>query len=269
MSKLLLDDQPLLVMPKLAAKIGLNESIILQQIHYWNQINKKSNNNYKDGHYWTFNSIKEWQEQFPFWSEKTIQRTMTNLEKMKLIIIGNYNKLKIDRTKWYRVNYQALTILETSPFGQIVQSNMTEWLNHLDNMSLPLPEINKEINKEINIKNRGQNSVPDRVVFSVYKMMLDDSDFTAIECEQLEALELFMDYHKEYISTDHPKLTYEQWERARETMLYVDDTDLDISSEEEMIRSYFEQKFKDGCDYSVLHYTSGDLRSIRFFDVVY
>jgi hypothetical protein len=45
MSKLLLDEQPLLIMPKLATKIGLNESIIVQQIHYWNEINKKSNNN--------------------------------------------------------------------------------------------------------------------------------------------------------------------------------------------------------------------------------
>lgn len=149
MSKLLLDQQPLLVMPQLAAKIGLNECIILQQIHYWNEINKQAKNNYKDGYYWTFNSITQWQEQFPFWSKNTIQRTITNLEKMKLVIVGNYNKLKIDRTKWYRIDYNVLEALENSPFTQIGVTNISEWCNHLSKLGLPLPEINSEINSKI------------------------------------------------------------------------------------------------------------------------
>src|SRR5699024_10311084 len=137
-------------MPKLATKIGLNESIFMQQIHYWNEINKKSNNNYKDGYYWTFNSVTQWKEQFPFWSRNTIQRTITNLENMKLIVTGNYNKLKIDRTKWYRVDYDALNILEESPFAQIGASNMSDWVKHLATMSEPLPETNPETNAETN-----------------------------------------------------------------------------------------------------------------------
>ena len=48
MSKLLLNEQPLLIMPTLASKIGLNESIVLQQIHYWNTINEKANNNFRE-----------------------------------------------------------------------------------------------------------------------------------------------------------------------------------------------------------------------------
>ena len=55
-TKLLLDEYPLLVLPKLAEKIGLNESIVLQQIHYWNVQNERIKNNFKDGHYWTYNS---------------------------------------------------------------------------------------------------------------------------------------------------------------------------------------------------------------------
>ena len=35
MSKLLIQDRPIMILPTLAIKIGLNESIILQQIHYW------------------------------------------------------------------------------------------------------------------------------------------------------------------------------------------------------------------------------------------
>ncbi len=144
MSKLLLNEQPLLIMPTLASKIGLNESIVLQQIHYWNTINEKANNNFREGYYWTFNSYNEWTKQFPFWSARTIQRTINRLENLKLIVSGNFNKLKIDRTKWYRIDYKILEALEQSPFGQNGTINMTKWHNHLDKLGLPLPEINTE-----------------------------------------------------------------------------------------------------------------------------
>ncbi|WP_249366800.1 hypothetical protein [Neobacillus rhizophilus] len=35
MSKLLINENPVMIIPSLAVKIGLNEAVILQQIHYW------------------------------------------------------------------------------------------------------------------------------------------------------------------------------------------------------------------------------------------
>ena len=99
MSKLLFDENPLVVNTGLAVKIGLNEAIILQQIHYWLEINKKAKRNFRDNETWCYNTYKEWQEQFPFFSLKTIQRTIISLENMGFLITGNYNKLKIDKTK--------------------------------------------------------------------------------------------------------------------------------------------------------------------------
>lgn len=104
MSKLLIDDYPIQVLPKLAEEIGLNEAIILQQIHYW--LNTSKHNH--DGKKWIYNSYPEWQKQFPFWSLITIKRTIYSLEKQKLLVVGNYNKAKFDKTKWYTIDYQAL-----------------------------------------------------------------------------------------------------------------------------------------------------------------
>nr|WP_259339227.1 hypothetical protein [Staphylococcus chromogenes] len=104
MSKLLIDDYPIQVLPKLAEEIGLNEAIILQQIHYWLNTSK----HYHDGKKWIYNSYPEWQKQFPFWSLITIKRTIYSLEKQKLLIVGNYNKAKFDKTKWYTIDYQTL-----------------------------------------------------------------------------------------------------------------------------------------------------------------
>lgn len=109
---LLYDKHPLLVNPRLAALIGLNEAIVLQQIHYWTEKNRENDNNLRDGYYWTYNTYEEWQKQFPFWSRSTVVKTFVNLGKANLLIIGNYNKLKIDRTKWYRVNYDIVKSLE-------------------------------------------------------------------------------------------------------------------------------------------------------------
>ncbi|HDF6263133.1 TPA: DnaD domain protein, partial [Staphylococcus aureus] len=50
----------------------------------------------------------EWQKQFPFWSLITIKRTIYSLEKQNLLLIGNYNKAKFDKTKWYTINYQTI-----------------------------------------------------------------------------------------------------------------------------------------------------------------
>jgi len=107
MSKLIIDERPLLVPPTLASKIGLNEAIVLQQIHFLSTIS----DNEIDGRKWVYNSYDDWQNQFPFWSRPTIVRIFKRLEDAELIIAGNYNKRAYDRTKWYAVNYKKLAIL--------------------------------------------------------------------------------------------------------------------------------------------------------------
>ncbi|WP_259336467.1 replication protein [Staphylococcus chromogenes] len=123
MSKLLIDDYPIQVLPKLAEEIGLNEAIILQQIHYWLNSSK---HNY-DGKKWIYNSYPKWIEQFPFWSESTIKRTITSLEKQNLVHVGNYNKAGFERTKWYSINYTTLNKLMTRPSGQNDPTMRSNW----------------------------------------------------------------------------------------------------------------------------------------------
>src|SRR5699024_12648676 len=63
---------------------------------------------FEEGRYWVYNTYEGWQEQFPFWSVSTIKRTLVRLEESGLLITANYNKMKIDRTKWYTVDYDKL-----------------------------------------------------------------------------------------------------------------------------------------------------------------
>lgn len=119
-SSLLLPEYPLQVLPNLANKIGLNEAIILQQIHYWLEQSKHEHKGKK----WIYNSYKEWENQFPFWSNATIRRTITSLEKKNLIYVDNFNKYNFDKTKWYSINYDELEILEEVNYA-VAQNEQT------------------------------------------------------------------------------------------------------------------------------------------------
>ena len=104
MSRLLINEPPLQVLPSLAKEIGLNEAIMLQQMHYWLL---KSANEFT-GVKWFYKTLEEWQTEFPFWSAMTIRRILGSLEKQKIIKIGNFNKKKFDKTKWYTIDYQRV-----------------------------------------------------------------------------------------------------------------------------------------------------------------
>lgn len=103
-------DDVLLIRKELVRVLGdLNEAVILNQINYWIEINKKADKNFHDDRYWVFNTYQTWKEtDFDFWSTDTIRRTLTRLENKGIILTANYNKLKIDKTKWYTIDYKNL-----------------------------------------------------------------------------------------------------------------------------------------------------------------
>ena len=121
MSRLLIDEPPLQVLPSLARELGLNEAIMVQQMHYWLI---KSSHEF-EGVKWFYKTLEDWQTEFPFWSAMTIRRTLTSLEKQKVIRIGNFNKKKFDKTKWYTIEYKCVN-------RRCVQNEQTMCSNRTD-----------------------------------------------------------------------------------------------------------------------------------------
>ena len=163
----------LIVNTDLALVLGdLNEAIVLNQLNYWLEINKKADKNFIDDRYWVYNSYSDWKaNDFPYWSEKTIQRTFTRLESKGIVISANYNKLAIDKTKWYTINAKKLQELVDK-----FNSDEDRMTNRQDNMTdqqdrmtcregqndRPLPEITTEnINRDYNpeITNKDNTSI--------------------------------------------------------------------------------------------------------------
>jgi len=140
----------------LAKVIGLNEAIVIQQIHYWIEINKSKNINFYEDKHWTYNTMVQWQEEFPFWSIETVKRTFKKLRDKNLLLIGNFNKLKIDRTLWYTINYSELEKIMgiTNRQNALCQNETME--KH--KKTQPIPKISTEINKNINNKSISQSN---------------------------------------------------------------------------------------------------------------
>lgn len=93
------ESHPILVKPKVAQMIGLNEAIVLQQIIYW--INSPSGVEIDDVK-WVYNTIDQWRNQFPFWSARTIRRALDSLKEMGLIDAQKLSNNKFDNTLYYR-----------------------------------------------------------------------------------------------------------------------------------------------------------------------
>lgn len=91
----LVPEPPLLVLPSLASAVGLNEAILLQQVHYRT----------RDSDQWWPAGPAALRREFPFWSPKTIRKALAHLRQMGLLNVRQQGGT--DRTKEYRVDYEA------------------------------------------------------------------------------------------------------------------------------------------------------------------
>jgi len=107
--------------PALAVEIGLVESVLLLQIEFWIAISQ----HYRDGHMWTYQSLEDIHETFPFWSTSTINRALHRLVEMELITVGNFNHSAYDRTRWFTLNEVGLARLQSIRLISINESSST------------------------------------------------------------------------------------------------------------------------------------------------
>jgi hypothetical protein len=182
MSKLLIDDKPVMVLPKLAVEIGLNEAVVLQQIHYWLETYREANkqDHFNEGKWWVYNTKQEWQANFPWWSENTVWRALTALRDRGLVITtSKYNKKGYDKTLWYTIDYDKLEQIEKAPESRPCTQNgkmdvpkmvspipetTTETLKHGEEKTSPNDDFIKELQERKSKKKYPQmgGNLPDK-----------------------------------------------------------------------------------------------------------
>ena len=119
---LLIAENPMIVCPTLAVRIGLHEAVFLQQVHFLTLHSR----NIRDGFRWVYNTYEDWLEIFPFFeNEQKIGRYVRKLEDLGLLVTSKeYNRNKLDKRKWYRVNYASDLLVPEAVTPNVEDSNM-------------------------------------------------------------------------------------------------------------------------------------------------
>ena len=100
----------------LAVKYGADVAIFVHNLVYWVEKNAANGKNFHDGRYWTYNTMEAFVRLYPLWSRDQIKRIIKRCEELGLILTGDYNKDRRDRTKWYSPSDE---ILELYSLGEI------------------------------------------------------------------------------------------------------------------------------------------------------
>ncbi|OAV00242.1 MULTISPECIES: hypothetical protein [Moraxella] len=129
MSTLLINEPPLQVLPSLAVAIGLNEAMVLQQLHYLLAFSTTT----AGGRKWVYNSYEYWQKQhFPFWSIDTVKRAFASLKNQGLVQFEQLQKKLRNKTNFYTINYQKLGELSTEIEKTKLQNEQVDQENYPD-----------------------------------------------------------------------------------------------------------------------------------------
>lgn len=238
---MLANEYPLIVYPSLAKDIGLNEAIIVQQINYWLQ----RSNKFKNGHKWIYNTYEAWEKQFPFWSNATIRRTIQRLEKLGILLsTSEYNRMKIDRTKWYTINYEH-KLIKPHYLPSVQNEQMDE-----ANLSTPITIDYTSTNKE-----------KDEGIFSDEKY----SPYPTIPSIEVMNIRNYFSsmYYKKYLEGYH-RHKKEQNEYINERLQEIID-EYGEETTEAFIDNYFKYKF----NHNLIHFVEPGIIENRMYEVAY
>ena len=106
-----------------AERYGFEEAVFLDSIVYWYRTNRANNRNFRDGRWWTYNSIKAFEEVFPWWTAKQIRRIANSCREQGALIAGEYNEDRRDRSLWYTPGDELLALYGLAETGKCTCPN--------------------------------------------------------------------------------------------------------------------------------------------------
>lgn len=136
---------------EIAKQYGIEEAVILNNIYYWIEKNRANGQHFYDGYYWTYNSVKAFNELFPYMSAKKIRNALKHLIDEEILITGNYNERAYDRTLWYALTEKGKSICLNG------QMDFPKRANGSVQKGEPIPYINTDINTDNNIYSQNKD----------------------------------------------------------------------------------------------------------------
>lgn len=130
----------------LAKQFGILEAVLLENIAHWIHKNQSRQANFKEGRFWTYNSVKGFASQFDYVSERQIRYALDELVKKDVLMRNSFNKVGFDKTSWFSFS-DSFMDSKGFPFDKIVKGVDTV-VKGVDTVVKPIPDINTGINTD-------------------------------------------------------------------------------------------------------------------------
>lgn len=131
---------------ELAVEYGIDVAIFIHNIVFWVEKNMANDTNFKEGRYWTYNSMDAYCQLYPMWSKDQIRRIIVKCKENGLLIVGEFNSDRRDRTKWYSPSDEVMQIYGVCKTANCIwrnrQMHMGKSPNACGEIATPLPDNN-------------------------------------------------------------------------------------------------------------------------------
>lgn len=236
----------------IAVAYGINASIFIQALSQWTFNNLANKRHLHDGYCWSYNTLEAYETIFPWWSKRQLETLIATLVKDGLIVKGNYNKHKYDRTCWYALSYMAMEFypelitqdnlkallgtispkweMETPDFcgNTIMENHFTKMRNGIHQNVTPIPTINTtrdNISKDILENDKEDDSLSKQTIPSKSSKIrsTDSFDLSKLMADNPHDIseQMLLDW-LEVRKTKKNKVTKTAWTRINRTLILIE-----------------------------------------------
>ena len=145
---------------EVAKRVGVIAAVIYDHFAFWCEQNRQNGLNEKDGEFWTYHSVKELQEAFDYLTIWQIRNAINRLIDEGLIKVGCYNRLGIDRTRWFSV----------------IDTDLRKTTNDLMNTTNGLRNTTNGLMKTTNAFAENHKAIPDTTTDTTLQILHTDKN---------------------------------------------------------------------------------------------
>jgi hypothetical protein len=91
-----------------AQRYGLHEAIMIKNFQFWIVKNRANKTHNHDGRTWTYNSVRAFEEIFPYLTTWQIRKCLDSLVSQGILVKGNFHKNGYERSSWYAFANESL-----------------------------------------------------------------------------------------------------------------------------------------------------------------
>jgi hypothetical protein len=203
---------------KIATEHSIDVAVFLNNIAHWVRENQANERNFHDNRTWTYNSESAFTQIFPYWTRRQMQRIIKTCIDQKLLLAGNYNKAKYDRTKWYTLSDSMVSVfgLNNTPLQPLLGAiepngsmDRTKRVNGMNQMGQPIPNTKTQIeNTDV-------------------KTLVDSTNQTSVDYKDDS---LFMAFYSNYPNKQKPRVAYKAFLKLKPDQTLTDKIVSDVSA---------------------------------------